>query len=523
MKLLIRFRWKYFGLIGVLGLLLGGWFFGRFIDEQENMVGGWLIAQGWVIYRDFFLHHTPLPYFISSLLFMIGQPMGWWWRAVTLLYVLMVGRVIWSNADHQLQPSIILTGLLLGLAAPRLNLNMYLADSFFAVSFLGSVILLWQYWQFRPARFHFTLKWLLFFWFVSGWSTIVAVPPFLVLLAILFGLEYRRKKSWLTLWQASRKPLGWFLGLVSIFPLYFWLSGALNDFVWSTVTYNQQYYFPLRLAETAGERQWGAFYYSYLRFGSLIIEQGRLIFQTALTFLQTLGGMMLAVSLILIAQLTRLLLVWLTTPVTTLAADALTVLAVGWWAIALSLLWRQRWQLLLVMFVLSGLLYMRNNEVFHLSVLFLTLFWLISFWWVSSWQQRRLPRVFFWSFVLLVIITYFAPSYLEHVRHRFPIITPAQRQQAQRIKTLSQPGEKLQVVGGDLTYYWLSNRLPAGETIIYYPWFQPVERIRQPLLTTLTEQTAQLVILAEPFDRELVEILETNYSKKEQGLYQPLK
>ena len=41
---------------------------GSFGDEQENMVAGWLVNQGYVPYKDFFFHHAPLPFFISAVL-----------------------------------------------------------------------------------------------------------------------------------------------------------------------------------------------------------------------------------------------------------------------------------------------------------------------------------------------------------------------------------------------------------------------------------------------------------------------
>ncbi len=49
-------------------------------DESDNMLGGLLIGNGQVIYRDFFSHHMPLPYYVSAwlrLAFDIRTPQGY--------------------------------------------------------------------------------------------------------------------------------------------------------------------------------------------------------------------------------------------------------------------------------------------------------------------------------------------------------------------------------------------------------------------------------------------------------------
>ena len=37
-------------------------------DEFDNISGGWLILHGTLIYKNFFTHHGPFPYFLSSFL-----------------------------------------------------------------------------------------------------------------------------------------------------------------------------------------------------------------------------------------------------------------------------------------------------------------------------------------------------------------------------------------------------------------------------------------------------------------------
>jgi hypothetical protein len=38
-------------------------YYGRFVDEGDNLSVGWLLSQGSILYRDVFSHHFPLPYY----------------------------------------------------------------------------------------------------------------------------------------------------------------------------------------------------------------------------------------------------------------------------------------------------------------------------------------------------------------------------------------------------------------------------------------------------------------------------
>ncbi|MCK4975643.1 MAG: hypothetical protein KAS36_01775 [Anaerolineales bacterium] len=38
-------------------------YYGRFVDEADNITTGWLISEGYTLYRDVFSHHFPFPYY----------------------------------------------------------------------------------------------------------------------------------------------------------------------------------------------------------------------------------------------------------------------------------------------------------------------------------------------------------------------------------------------------------------------------------------------------------------------------
>src|SRR3990172_4129137 len=80
------------------------------------------------------------------------------WRLFTLGYLLTVGAILWQLAAKKLKPSLLLTAGLLAIAAPKLNLQMFLADTLFAISFLGAAVLTVSYWRYKTPSFAPTVK-----------------------------------------------------------------------------------------------------------------------------------------------------------------------------------------------------------------------------------------------------------------------------------------------------------------------------------------------------------------------------
>lgn len=494
-------------------------FFGEFIDEHENLVAGWLIFKGLVPYRDFFFHHAPLPFFVASVFFPWAQTAWWVFRAAILGYGALVGGAIWQLAEKRFRPALLLTGLLLAIAAPKLNLEMYLADSVFAISFLAAVVLTMSWKQTGQPTFARLFKWLLFLTFLSSWSTITAIFPFGCLLIAVMGIQLRHSSSVKKLWAQTKKPLGWFFFSTAVFPFYFLVNHALADFWWSVVTYNQQYYFPLRLADTAAELRWGILYTAFTRLGALFLSGGQTIWQILVAFVLTAKGLLFALGTISSGEILSLIKVWLWTPVAALTADANTVLTLGLWSLLLVFVARKQWKNIFGLTLISGLLYLRNNELFHFGVLFTVIFWLISWLFVQGIRQRRAGQALAMGFFLFIATLHFLPSYGEQLSNHFPIVSQAHQAVAKQISVDTQQNDTVQVIGGTTIYYLLANRLPASKYLYYFPWFMPVEKIRGTLLNTIRQKSAQTVVVEETFDPELVELVQNHYSKLSEELY----
>ncbi len=52
--------------VGLAVFAIGNWFFRTFMtnfDERDHIAAGYLMSKGWVLYKDIFSHHFPLPYY----------------------------------------------------------------------------------------------------------------------------------------------------------------------------------------------------------------------------------------------------------------------------------------------------------------------------------------------------------------------------------------------------------------------------------------------------------------------------
>lgn len=80
-----------YGLIAIaggIGFLLR--YYGGFVDEADHFAVGKLMAQGWILYRDIFSHHPPLPYYwIAGVIRIFGANIGIIRFSLVILWVIV--------------------------------------------------------------------------------------------------------------------------------------------------------------------------------------------------------------------------------------------------------------------------------------------------------------------------------------------------------------------------------------------------------------------------------------------------
>ena len=61
--------WVLLGIAFLIGL--SKLWYGRFVDEHDNITVGWLLSEGYTLYKDVFSHHFPFPYYWNALVISI--------------------------------------------------------------------------------------------------------------------------------------------------------------------------------------------------------------------------------------------------------------------------------------------------------------------------------------------------------------------------------------------------------------------------------------------------------------------
>lgn len=214
-----------------------------FVDEDDNRLGGFLIAHGRALYTDYFSHHLPLPYYLAAIPALLGVTSLEGFRiyvslmilACWLFVVIRFRRFVPAPVRYALVGSIALTHFLfLG--------QMLIEDTFPAYAILILVLYFYAFpkLDFRLAD-QIVISALIY---VAATSTLISVYP----LAALAAFYCWRKVPTLV---ASRRlsALGAearFLGII-LLPLLTTLlflvaSGTIGTFVDDAITFNRVYY-----------------------------------------------------------------------------------------------------------------------------------------------------------------------------------------------------------------------------------------------------------------------------------------
>src|SRR5579883_408051 len=102
----------------------------QFVDESDNFLGGYLIAHGEVLYRDYFSHHMPLPYYLAAVASLLGVSSLTGYRIFTSLLILGAWTFVVFRFRSRISP-VILSALVLTVAVgfPRMLGHMLLEDT----------------------------------------------------------------------------------------------------------------------------------------------------------------------------------------------------------------------------------------------------------------------------------------------------------------------------------------------------------------------------------------------------------
>ena len=210
-----------------------------FSDEADVITGAWLVTKGYVVYKDFFCHHMPLPYYVMSVpLFIYKNAAVECVRGFYYLLLFLYFVFINSYTKNGLKN----IWLLIYVLILFLSFNLFkgywiLADTFFALGALTIFISVLN----KP-KCDFSLKEMAAVScsiFVCITSTLISVYP-----VMFFGLYYIVMR-FLTLKKLNLQDLK-FLSIIAfpfvVWGLYMLFTGTFDDFWQNGFLFNTMYY-----------------------------------------------------------------------------------------------------------------------------------------------------------------------------------------------------------------------------------------------------------------------------------------
>jgi hypothetical protein len=198
-----------------------------FVDEANNVLGGCLLARGAVLYRDWFSHHFPLPYYLVASLgeggacsVIAARHLG-----IALVTAAMVAFALVTR--NRLAPAAL---LVMALAGPAYYAQMYLAETVMSAGLILTLALLTDRALLLPRPVAFALR--LIAVLVLASSSQIGLMMTAILLPLML-LQARGQRVLVAV--AGGVAL-------AIWPLFFAIHGAFRAYVEQAFLFNTQIY-----------------------------------------------------------------------------------------------------------------------------------------------------------------------------------------------------------------------------------------------------------------------------------------
>jgi len=215
-------------------------------DEFDNILGGWYILHGRLIYTGFFTHHGPIAYFIAALVEIFSGRSFVKFRIIYSIFLL--AYFFWTYFFLKKRVGIIKSRPYLyfipviGIAATYFWGHMLLADSISGF-FLTPVYVLILFKIFY--RENLLRKDFIFISVLTALAWLSSLTyTYLILLIVLCSIGYYfyyqpdkpviKKQIW--------EVLGIFLAPYLVFLVYLLITGSLHDYIYQAITFNEKYY-----------------------------------------------------------------------------------------------------------------------------------------------------------------------------------------------------------------------------------------------------------------------------------------
>ncbi|HVA96222.1 MAG TPA: hypothetical protein VND99_01085 [Candidatus Acidoferrales bacterium] len=230
----------------MLGIFLINTVHEQYPDEFDNILGGWYILHGRLIYTGFFTHHGPVAYFIAALVEIFSGRSFVKFRLVYAIFLL--AYFLWTYVFLKQRVGIVKAKPYLyfipviGIAATYFWGHMLLADSISGF-FLTPVYVLVLFKIFY--RENLIKKDFIFISVLTSLAQLSSLTYtylifFIALCSIGYYMFYQPAKQ--RSWKAFIEVIGIFLAPYLVFLLYLVVTGSLSDYIYQAITFNEKYY-----------------------------------------------------------------------------------------------------------------------------------------------------------------------------------------------------------------------------------------------------------------------------------------
>jgi len=506
-------------------------------DAYENIVGGWLITKGLVLYKDQFATRAPLMYYFAGFVhFALGMKIIYF-RIFLLLIYLTLSFYLSFFLRKSIKNAFLFSLIFFPLSVRFFHSQTFLADNLLAFCLLGLLVVFFQFWGRK--KFLIKLKLLiavLIFMAVNS-SSIAVIPVGILLFFSLIQDIFMVKEKVIVV---VRKYL-FFLLPTLIFPFYFFIKGGLSDFLWTMFSYSQ-HYFLNRIGEPHEVRygRLGFWYRLVINFGEYLVSSSTELFNsiwnffTALRFFNPILFYKTQQGFIdwqdFISKYLNYIFIIISEFYKNIFAFEM-IIFLAYLSFVVYLIKRKKtlFALFLVLFMMG--LRSRDNEIFHLAPFYLVGYWVLSylffktFKFIKQGNKRSLVEslIGYLSASLIIgLIFNLFPGYMLFNRSNNPIVREDIVRKARLIRENSGKNDKIWIAGGNPAYYMLSSRLPVTKYYFYFPFVYKVKKIRTKAKEELIGNQPEIIYTQEEavyFVREVFENLEDNYYELEKNLF----
>lgn len=486
---------------------------GVFNDEHDNWVGGQLLVQGAVPYRDFFSHHAPLTYYVSAAWQILGNPSPEWMRLGIMIFWFASFAISYKCAPTSMRKFVGASFFTSALVAPLVSAQMFLAESFVAIIFMS---LLWCGYiaTLKLQNSHYML---LIVALLSGLVVLYGAPVYLFSFGIFLSYMGLRKKLSLRMLLSNKKTLMLFSMLYLVIPLLLINSEAINDFKLDFIDFNNEIYYPIRLRHTEvsaiNSLLIEPLKNNWISLSNMVNASEVLLFTTLTTIRQFLMGLPFE-------QAKEWFLVGINAYFNSLG-NIETIMRLVLFSCSIILLSRRKYSL--AIFYLATLLYLgvRNSELFHSSILF---FGIITYVWITIYElqgSNKLGKYLFGFIVIGSICSMSLPYYMKIFSQTPMHFYPASLTTESILYKYSLQDEVIQNLSPDVGLF---SKVPtlksATRMLYYYPWINASEPLRAEVLNSLQTGSAKLVYTSGSLDYapEIEQVLLNNYSSISENL-----